>query len=198
MVFQNITSSIFIHKTTKAMKKNLQCSFRVCHPLVLLLLLNCTPWESFAQDSENNVYARLDRDNSFPLAEAPISPSLTDVGIQEVFEFIEAQSDSHFVYDQSIITDNRTISLDVSGSSLNNMLGEISRQTNLQFKKINKLIYVKEVKEKEQLQPIKLLEIITGRVMDQNGSPIPGVSVLIKGTNTGTITDQGGNFSLDV
>src|SRR6476646_9711231 len=38
--------------------------------------------------------------------------------------------------------------------------------------------------------------IIPGRVTDEEGSPIAGVSVLIKGTKTGTITDNNGNFSI--
>ncbi len=37
---------------------------------------------------------------------------------------------------------------------------------------------------------------VQGRVTDQNGDPIPGASVVIKGTTTGTITDMEGNFTL--
>ncbi len=37
---------------------------------------------------------------------------------------------------------------------------------------------------------------ITGKVTDQNGQPLPGVSVLVKGTTTGTITDADGNYTL--
>lgn len=37
---------------------------------------------------------------------------------------------------------------------------------------------------------------ITGTVTDQSNSPLPGVSVLIKGTTTGTQTDFDGNYSL--
>ena len=38
---------------------------------------------------------------------------------------------------------------------------------------------------------------ITGTVLDAEGSPLPGVSILIKGTNTGTSTDFDGNYSLN-
>ena len=40
--------------------------------------------------------------------------------------------------------------------------------------------------------------IIPGRVTDEEGRPIAGVSVLIKGTKTGTITDKNGNFSIQL
>ena len=41
-------------------------------------------------------------------------------------------------------------------------------------------------------------ELIKGTVKDETGSPLPGAAVLVKGTNTGTITDLEGNFSVDV
>ncbi len=39
---------------------------------------------------------------------------------------------------------------------------------------------------------------ITGTISDNNGIPLPGVNVVVKGTSTGTATDFDGNFSLDV
>jgi hypothetical protein len=40
--------------------------------------------------------------------------------------------------------------------------------------------------------------IITGQVTDENNAPLPGVNVLLKGSNTGTTTDASGNFSISV
>jgi TonB-linked SusC/RagA family outer membrane protein len=39
---------------------------------------------------------------------------------------------------------------------------------------------------------------VTGKVTDKDNVGLPGVSVQVKGTNTGTVTDVGGNFSLGV
>ncbi|AYB31960.1 SusC/RagA family TonB-linked outer membrane protein [Chryseolinea soli] len=39
---------------------------------------------------------------------------------------------------------------------------------------------------------------ISGTVTDSENNPLPGVSVLLKGTTTGTVTDAGGNYSLSV
>lgn len=39
---------------------------------------------------------------------------------------------------------------------------------------------------------------VTGRVTDENGAPIPSVSVQIKGSNRGTVTDANGNYTLTV
>lgn len=37
---------------------------------------------------------------------------------------------------------------------------------------------------------------ISGRIVDENGEPLPGTNVMVKGTSIGTITDLGGNYSL--
>ena len=39
---------------------------------------------------------------------------------------------------------------------------------------------------------------VTGQVTDDSGAPLPGVSVLVKGTKTGTTTDAVGKFSIQV
>jgi len=39
---------------------------------------------------------------------------------------------------------------------------------------------------------------ITGQVTDQTGASLPGVSVIVKGTTTGVITDNNGNYSLEL
>ena len=41
-------------------------------------------------------------------------------------------------------------------------------------------------------------KVVTGQVTDQNGEPIIGANVVVKGTTAGTITDLDGNYSLDV
>ncbi len=38
--------------------------------------------------------------------------------------------------------------------------------------------------------------VVSGKVTDSNGAPLPGVTVVVKGTNNGVITDTDGNFSL--
>ncbi len=46
---------------------------------------------------------------------------------------------------------------------------------------------------------VKAMEVtVTGTVLDQNGNPIPGVTVSIPGTGIGTATDMDGKYSLTV
>ena len=40
--------------------------------------------------------------------------------------------------------------------------------------------------------------LVKGTVLDENGAPLPGASIRVKGTTTGTVTKSDGKFSLDV
>lgn len=48
------------------------------------------------------------------------------------------------------------------------------------------------------LNEISVLQPISGTVTDETGAPLPGATVLVKGTTNGTVTDLDGNFVLDV
>src|SRR5690606_34765475 len=37
---------------------------------------------------------------------------------------------------------------------------------------------------------------VSGQIVDETGSPLPGVNVLIKGTSTGTVSDAEGTYSI--
>jgi iron complex outermembrane receptor protein len=44
-----------------------------------------------------------------------------------------------------------------------------------------------------------LAQSVKGKISDEkNGTPLPGVSILVQGTNTGTVTDADGNFTLNM
>jgi hypothetical protein len=41
-------------------------------------------------------------------------------------------------------------------------------------------------------------ETVTGTVTDESGQPLPGVSIVVKGTTRGSITDADGRYSIEV
>ena len=49
-----------------------------------------------------------------------------------------------------------------------------------------------------QAKPIQPQEKVTGMVTDNEGQPLIGVQILVKGTSLGTLTDEKGNYSLEV
>jgi hypothetical protein len=77
-------------------------------------------------------------------------------------------------------------------------LQKISGKSDLRFKQVNNNIIVRLEKENPAENQDSQSIPINGRVLDDGGNPLPGVSVLIKGTSAGTITDLDGSFVLDV
>lgn len=51
-------------------------------------------------------------------------------------------------------------------------------------------------KEQAVLQNAKTFPKVSGRVIDKNGEPIIGASVMVKGTSNGSVTDIDGNYSI--
>mgnify|MGYP002574811765 CR=1 FL=1 len=56
----------------------------------------------------------------------------------------------------------------------------------------------KEEKHEYGIQMITQVRTLKGQVLDETGEPMIGVSVLVKGTTAGTITDLDGNYSLEI
>ncbi len=124
-----------------------------------------------------------------------ISLKMQNATAEEIFAQIEKQVNEQFVYmaDQSF--PNTRISVNWSNQALNEVLDELGNKLNVDFKITNSGILVKERAQKEQQQTERK---ISGTVKDDNGEPIPGANIYVKGGNRGTISDAEGNFSLVV
>ena len=123
--------------------------------------------------------------------------------IVEIFEKIEEKTEFKFTYNTDFFTKEKVISIKARNKSLGLILEEIAKKTNVNFKRIDENIHI--VLKEESNKPVEEFETesledktITGTVTDENGSELPGVNVMAKGTNLGTITDINGNYALEV
>ena len=137
------------------------------------------------------------------LAKVKVSISAKNASLEEIVSLIEDQTDFVFVTEGPIVNSNTRIDLDLKKSNLKYVLEELSREFNYNFKRVNKNIYLrKRVKDehniKEHMEYPSLDRKISGKLTDENGDGLPGVNILVKGTNIGTVTDLDGNYSLNV
>lgn len=129
---------------------------------------------------------------------------MENASIVEVLQSIEQQTGLSFFYQNEQLTTTEPVNVDVQEESVVKVLSEILRKSNLDFRIVDKhvVIYPAEeniAKNNEFLRPqVPQENKITGRVLDQNGDPIPGATVKVEGSQTGTITDVDGYFSLDL
>ncbi|WP_114750947.1 SusC/RagA family TonB-linked outer membrane protein [Pleomorphovibrio marinus] len=101
-------------------------------------------------------------------------------------------------YKSNEVNLTETLTFKSTENSLAHYLQEASAQTGLSFRVgKNKIDVVKEKEGRVILASNKEMATVTGTVTDANGDPIPGATVIIEGTNTGSVTDIDGNFSIE-
>ena len=110
-------------------------------------------------------------------------------------EEIKKQSDYSFIYNEKFVTEVTDITVDLREVSLDSALTAVLQGTGLTYRIQEKIILLEKKAETVQPQSAK---IVSGTVKDEQGVPLPGVSVLIKGTIIGVSTDADGKFKLSV
>ncbi len=114
--------------------------------------------------------------------------------IKEVIDEIEGQTDLTFFFSGDVLNVNQRITLKAKSISIDNVLELVGKQTGLSLTVVRDQILVKNMASHNGFaqQP----KTISGKASDTNGQPLPGVTVVIKGTAQGTITDADGRYSL--
>ncbi len=125
-----------------------------------------------------------------------LSISLQNASVREVLKQIEDQSDFFFMYKNENIDVNRIVTIDIKNKSVEYLLEELFKGTKVSYEVVNRQIVLVD-KEKANINaPVQQQKSVTGKVSDASGGPLPGVSVVVKGTTNGTITDGNGRFSV--
>ncbi|MEX2568230.1 MAG: SusC/RagA family TonB-linked outer membrane protein [Cyclobacteriaceae bacterium] len=123
-----------------------------------------------------------------------------DWTVKEVFRDLESRTDYVFIFPDDLLQEGSRVELDRGRQSVNDILAQVARSAKLKFRQVNNSIYVGGTAAAENNTdiPISIDRVeVSGTVTDANGQPIPGATVLVEGTNSGTATDIDGKFMLD-
>jgi len=127
---------------------------------------------------------------------------LKDATLEEVFQSIQEQTEFDFFYKNEHLPSNKIINLKFSNAKIDEVLDEVLDGTGLIYRVLNKDIVItkgeKSDSGSEELFAQQQTKNITGKVTDENGLPLPGVTVVAKGTTRGTVTDVEGVYNLPV
>lgn len=118
--------------------------------------------------------------------------------LSELFEEIENSSEFRFFYDSNAIDLSREVTIHTEKSNINDILAEAFAGTEYSYVLIDRHIIVQNKgKESTVLADAGLPQnAVQGVVKTAGGDPIPGVTVLVKGTTNGTVTNEDGEYSL--
>ena len=117
-----------------------------------------------------------------------VSMKIVNGTIADVFSEIEKQSDFSIFYKDNQLDVTNIVNLVAQNQPIHQVLSETLKSSNSTFKVLDKIIVITPFEAQQRS--------ISGNVTDETGTPLPGVSIMVKGTVIGSITDLDGNFEL--
>jgi hypothetical protein len=125
-----------------------------------------------------------------------ITLSEKNASLEQLFVKIKKQSGFNFLYSTKLLKEAKTVSLQVTEESLQEVLDKCFEGQPLTYAINKNTVVVRKREESISFADVQL-KPIRGRVVDNKGLPIPGVTVKIKGSNTTRSTAENGEFTID-
>lgn len=155
------------------------------------------------------VFATLLTSAGTLLAETVFSQNLKDVkvsinlkgeSLERAIEKISKTSKMDFSYNNNELRKVKGIVLDVNRMPLNEVLIQLLKDTPFSYREVDRNVVIFRKREQDALPVLSWINeaiLIKGIVTDEQGAPIPGVSVRIMGTQTHVSTDVLGNYQIE-
>ncbi len=167
-IYCELISGVFIIWKSKLLKR-----MRI---VALLILITIT--QTFALDS----YAQSKR----------LSLNFKNEKIIDILDKIEEQSEFYFMFDASKIDIAQRKSINCENQVITSILDQLFENTGITYRISDRQIGLISTNFEDDDQEVK----VSGKVTDSSGSPLPGVTVVVKGTTNGTITNFDGLYTL--
>ncbi len=124
-----------------------------------------------------------------------LSLDMNQERLENVLNKIENQSEFFFLYNRDLIDVEQEVNIKVENKTVEVILDDLLAGTDIKYAIFDRQIVlsskgaINEFSSRQQ-------KTIAGKVTDKSGSPLPGVTIAVKGTTQGTITDANGNYSI--
>ena len=122
--------------------------------------------------------------------------SVNGKSMVEAIEMLQKKTQLKFVFNHEELNNYR-VNAQIQRKTLEEALDILFSDKPLKYEITGEHVIISKTTEQQQQQTPKMIEI-TGTVVDENGSALPGVTIMIKGTSLGTATDVNGSFKLQV
>ncbi len=145
---------------------------RSCCLICSMIILTLSSVQSFAKPQKEDIRLNLE---------------LKNVTLDSALDSIKAQSPFTFIVGQVDLA--RKVSMSMKNGTIGNVCAKLFTPLGIDYKINGHYIYLSD---RPKVEP----RTVSGTVIDHNGQPIPGASVFVQGTTTGTTTDIDGRFTL--
>lgn len=126
-----------------------------------------------------------------------VSMEMEQATILDVLNEIKEQTGLRFVYYKNMFDEYAKVDIEVEDEEVKVVLDELLRERGLECEVEEEVITFREVVKPATVPVQQEKNKVTGRVADENGTPLPGVSVLVKGTTIGVATNIDGEYSIE-
>ncbi|KAB2814962.1 MAG: hypothetical protein F9K10_05060, partial [Paludibacter sp.] len=117
--------------------------------------------------------------------------------IAELFKQLEETSGYYFFYQKEDLRQLKDVSVNTENASVTEILDKILEGSPLRYDIVDRYIIIRRAdKFSTPLEALQQPRSVSGTITDSSGLPLPGVSIAIKGTTQGTISDAKGAFTL--
>ena len=125
-------------------------------------------------------------------AQARVTIDADNISLEKFFLELRKQTGNVFIFNNSDINARQSITVTSQNETVTDLLDRVLKDLNLGYTVMDEYIVI----HKQQQQP--QIRTINGRVVGNDGLPLPGVTVVIKGTTRGTSTNTEGNYVLTI
>jgi TonB-linked SusC/RagA family outer membrane protein len=132
---------------------------------------------------------------------AKLTLNLKNVALSELFSEIEKTTEFRFFYDNGELDLSKKMTLNVEDSKIEEVLDNLFKGSEISYEILDRYIIIK-TKEEAGRNGSRIWgdgmqqRTISGKVTDTRNQPLPGVTVVVKGTTQGTVTNADGEYSL--
>ncbi|WP_217651662.1 TonB-dependent receptor [Mariniphaga anaerophila] len=130
-----------------------------------------------------------------------LSLEMRNARVAEVLDAIENQSEFRFAYSSGFVDLNREVTVDIHNKTIDESLKLIFAGTGVEYGIFDRhiILYLEGMdasgNHRKGMSMTDQQQAVSGQVTDTNGQPLPGVTVVVKGTTQGTVTNADGNYS---
>ncbi len=136
-----------------------------------------------------------------------VTISITNLSLSTALSKLEKSANVKFSYNSRINQLNQKVNINANNETLASILNEILTPLNINYSEISNQIVLQNIATKSSakldlsvsLNGISTQDIIVkGKVTDENGNPLPGASILVKGSKVSALTDLDGRFTIEM
>ena len=148
------------------------------------------------------ILAALMQVSASAYSQTKLNLKINNTSIESVLKEIENQSEFFFLYNNKQIDVTQKINIDVTNKSIDDVLGTMLKETGICYLMKDRQIVLYNGDLNSITNSIGGVQVgqqqksVSGKVTDHNRQPLPGVTVVIKGTSQGTVTDANGEYAL--